>query len=198
MSDWFIIQCNPQGEKKAVGELRRAGFRVYMPRTSKEVIHKRTKQPMMKRGPVLKGYLFLRFPAHLYDRRGIPPFAIARACQGVRDFLKAANANNEWEPFAVPDTEVIAFMRRERVREFGPAAPARPEQRRKRLEEKFHPGAQVRIAIGPFENFIATVEKLTSGGTVEAEVMLFGRVNKVSFADPEQSLRTVDSAREAA
>lgn len=193
---WYVLQVNPNCEKKATAELRRAGFRVYLPRSAKEVTHKRTKERSVKRRPLMCGYVFLRFPDHVYDRRGVPPFALVRACQGVRDFLKAINERNEWEPFAIPSKLVAALMRRERGREFGRPALDRPEARRARLREKYPKGRQMVVADGPFEAFLATVERLTDAGAVEAEVTIFGRPTKVTFDNPEQTLRAVE--REAA
>ena len=100
---WFIVETNPSSEKKAAAELRRAGIRAYLPRQAKEVRHKRTNQPLIKRRPLYTGYLFIRFPDHMIDRRGVPPFDTARKCQGVRQFLRFMNERDEWEPFPVSE-----------------------------------------------------------------------------------------------
>ncbi len=194
-NNWYIVACAPNCEKKAAGEIRRAGFRAYLPRSAKEVRHNRTKVPSIKRRPLLCGYLFVRFPEHSYDRRGVPPFGVARACQGVKDFLKAMNDRNEWEPFAIPSRVVAALMRRERGREFGRPAVDRPEERRsreqQRLKRRFVVGERFEVREGPFEGFLATIAKLNENGAVETEVVLFGRSNRVTFKEPEQSLRAV-------
>ena len=58
---WHIIETNPQCERKAAAELRRAGLRVYMPKRQIESRHARTKAPEVKRKPVMIGYLFTRW-----------------------------------------------------------------------------------------------------------------------------------------
>jgi hypothetical protein len=47
--NWYIVQCNPNCERKAVAEIRRAGFRAHMPRLARVRRHHRTKQPITGR-----------------------------------------------------------------------------------------------------------------------------------------------------
>lgn len=197
-SDWYVIATNPNCEKKAVGELRRVGIRVYLPQHATERQHRRTKATIIKRRPLMVGYVFIRFPGDMLDRRGVPPFAVARSCQGVKEFLRAINEANEWEPFAIPEEYVAKIMRRQRGREFGRPAVDRPEQRRARLRDKFKPGRSMHVVEGPFSSFNATIQQLLDNGSVLGEVSIFGRPVKVTFEKPEQSLRAVDETREAA
>ena len=96
---WFVIQTNPQCEKKATDELRRAGLRVYLPKRSFEAKDKGNhSQPVVRTRPLLIGYLFVRFPDHLTDQWHTPMFGVVRGCQGVKGYLKAMNDANEWEP----------------------------------------------------------------------------------------------------
>jgi len=79
---WFIIQTNPQCETKAVEEIRRAGFRAYLPKAARDVRHHRTKELILKRRPALVGYVFMRFPD------GRPNWYALRQCQGVKAKFK--------------------------------------------------------------------------------------------------------------
>lgn len=198
MTYWYVVATNPNCEKKAVNELRRAGLRVYLPQKATERVHRRTKAVLVKHRPLMVGYLFVRFPDALLDRRGVPPFGIARACQGVKEFLRAINDQDEWEPFAIPEQYVAAIMRRQRGREFGKPAPDRPEERRARLAEKFKPGREMRVSEGPFASFNATIQQLLDNGSVLSEVNIFGRPIRVTFEKPEQSLRALDETLRAA
>lgn len=191
-NNWFVVQTNPQCEKKADGELRRAGLRVYLPKRSYEVKDRqRHSEPALRWRPLLIGYLFVRFPDVLLDRHGNPPFGIVRACQGVKGFVKVANELGEWEPIGVPDQAVADFMRRQRRREFGRPAVVNPKKRLADLRKTFRRGSTVRVTDGPFATFLGSLERLNADMTVELELSIFGRPTKmrlsVSDVEPESS-----------
>lgn len=197
---WFIIQTNPQSERKAAGELRRAGLRVYMPKKQIEAKHARTKATEIKRRPVLVGYLFVRFPPERMDRRGVPHFATVRACQGVRDFVRVINARDEWEPWPIPERVVAAIMQRARRHEFDDKQLQewwRAEQKA-RFAQLVTPGARVLVKEGPFAAFEAIVEGLTSSNAVRTRVQIFGRDTPVTFEDPENQLEPIAKSARAA
>lgn len=198
---WYVIQTTPQGERKADGELRRAGLRVYLPKRSYEVRdrHKRA-QAKIRWKPLLIGYLFVRFPDVLRDHNGQPPFGIVRACQGVKGFVKVANAFGEWEPIVVPDENIVDFMRRQRRREFGRPAVVDTKKRLLDMRKTFRAGATLRVTDGPFAQFLATLEKLNDDMTVNVELSVFGRPTKcrLSVADVEPESRGLAQRREAA
>jgi transcription termination/antitermination protein NusG len=206
MTHWYVVATNPNCEKKAVNELRRAGLRVYLPQKTTERVHRRTKAVLVKHRPLMVGYLFVRFPGEMLDRRGVPPFGIARACQGVKEFLRAINEQDEWEPFPIPEKMVAMIMRRQRGREFGNPIPPKPvipieqesvAQRRARLAA-YKAGREMKVAEGPFSGFDAIIQQLLDNGSVIAEISIFGRPNRVTFDNPEHYLRALDAPREAA
>ena len=179
---WFVIQTNPRSERKAAAELRRAGLRVYIPTRSEQVTNRRkAHRPEMRFKPLLIGYIFVRFPAAMYDRWGTPPFDLARRCQGVRGFVRVADERNEWMPFSVPDKDVRAFIRRQRQREFGRSAVETREEWLARMQVDFPAGSQVWIIDGPFMSFLASLERLTVDGRVEAEANIFGRATRITL-----------------
>jgi transcription antitermination factor NusG len=196
---WFVIQTNPQCEKKADGELRRAGLRVYLPKRSYEVKDRRNhKETTVRWRPLLIGYLFVRFPDHLIDRWGNPPFGMIRDCQGVKGFVKVANEVGEWEPFAVPDKAVAEFMRRQRNREFGRPAVINRKKRLATMREQFRPGARHRVTDGPFASFLATLERLNDNMTLDVEVNILGRAARVRLDIEDIDPKALDESREAA
>ena len=179
---WYVIQTNPQCEKKADGELRRAGLRVYLPKRSYEVKDRRNhSEPSLRWRPLLIGYLFVRFPYHLLDRWGNPPFGMVRSCQGVKSFVRVANGMGEWEPMSIPDTAVADFMRRQRKREFGRPAVVNPKKRLAEMRKNFQKGNSHRVTDGPFAGFLATLDRLNDNLTLEAEVVIFGRPCKIKL-----------------
>lgn len=188
--NWFVIQTNPQSERKAAAELRRAGIRVYMPKKRIETKHARTKAPEIKRRPVLIGYLFVRFPKERADSRGTPFFATARACQGVKDFVRAINERDEWEPWPLPNGVVMAMMRRERNHEYDDEQLQAwwKAERKARFAALVAPGAHVLVKVGPFAAFEAIVEGLNSNNSVRALIDVLGRATAVTFEDPERQL----------
>lgn len=188
---WFVVRTNPNCERKAAGELRRASLHVYVPKQSFEVLHRRSKKVEVKTRPLLVGYLFVRFPDQMRDHRGVPHFAIARACQGVKGLLTAMNEVGEWAPFPIPEKSVAEFMRRQRLREFGRPAVDTTDRKWTRLKATFTKGRQMRIADGPFASFMATIENLMGNGSVTAMVTIFGQETRVGFSDPERELAAV-------
>jgi transcription antitermination factor NusG len=201
MDGWFVIQTNPQSERKASDELRRAGLRVYLPKRSYEVRDRfNHSNPVVRWKPLLIGYLFIRFPGHLIDRWGMPQFGVVRGCQGVKGYLKTMNEQDEWEPFCVPDQAVAAFMRRQRQREFGRPNVPDPKKRLADMRKRFHKGRSVRVTDGPFATFLATLEKFNSDYTIDVSLDIFGRPTKVRLdvVDVEPVSETLDAIRDAA
>jgi len=186
--DWYVLRTHAQAERRAAAELRRAGLRVYLPRRSFETRNRRTRAVTVKSLPLLIGYLFARFPEEMLDGRGVPPFALARACPSVGGILSALDARGERAPFPVPDSVIAEFMRRQRAREFGRPAVDDPHRRAGRLTARFPVGRVTRVAAGPLEALLATIEGLRDDGSVDATVTLLGRATRVNFEFPEQAL----------
>lgn len=179
---WFVIQTNPQSEKKADGELRRAGLRVYLPKRSYEVRDRKAADgKKVKFRPLLIGYLFIRFPDEMHDDWGRPQFGVVRACQGVKAFVRVADSRGEWKPITIPDKDVTDFMRRQRKREFGRPTVINKARRLAEMRESFRPGYRVRVVNGPFASFLATLERLNENMSLDAEVMIFGRPTRVNI-----------------
>lgn len=187
---WFIIQTNPNCEEKATRELRRNGFRVYIPKRSYTRQHKRTGKEQIISRPLLTGYVLMRFPPEMVSG-GVPQFGVARQCQGVKNFVRAMTATGEWEPFPIPAEKVATLMRRQRGKEFGRPVVESKAQRRQRLRDKYKRGETMRVAEGPFTSFLATISQLRKDGVVEATITIFGRETKLLFDDPERDLRKV-------
>lgn len=187
--DWYCIITNPQCERKAAGELRRAGLRVYLPKRTYEHVHKRTGAKVTKYRPLWTGYLLIRFP-----QAGDPPFAIARSCQGVKDFLKWTTTEGDWEPVPIPEKIILAYMRRQRGRDYDGALAARSARELRRAQ--FKPGSQVRLNDGPFAGFLAKIDRI-KGDTAWVVTELFGRETPLavdSFVDQMEPIDTQKAA----
>lgn len=199
MTNWYIVHCNPQNERKAVEEIRRAGFRAYMPRLTRVRKHHRTGDLLVKRSPLLVGYVFMRFPD------GAPNWYALRQCQGVKGVLYV-----DGRPYELERSQVAVIMRAQRAmtHEDGETRSIRREMRRgktkdvktasrKVARERFYAGMHVTAPMTSVERVLARVIAVTKKGTVKAIVLSEGRELPVEFTDLE-SLVPIDQPREAA
>lgn len=190
---WYIVQCNPNCERKAVAEIRRAGFRAHMPRLATVRRHHRTKEPIIKRRPLMTGYIFIRFPA------GENWYAL-RQCQGVKGVLYI-----DGHPFQMPRESVATIMRAQRsmTHEDGQTRGIRREMRKGRADvrqaqrkaslSRFRVGMDVLSPMTGAERVIARILSITKKGTIRADMdgML------VEFSDID-NLEVIDDTAEAA
>lgn len=183
MEHWYIIQCNPNCERKAVGEIRRAGFRAHMPRLAKMRRHHRTKQPIIKRRPLMTGYVFVRFP-------GPENWYALRQCQGVKGVLYV-----DGHPFKLPREHVASIMRAQRSMRYEDGETratrrklqsgyrdVRAAVRASKLDQ-FREGRRFTARMTAGERILARVLAVTKKGTVKAVVEMVGRETPVEFTD---------------
>lgn len=178
--NWYVVQTNPQAEKKAIEEIRRAGFRAYLPKAGRVIRHHRTKQVSIKRSPALVGYVFMRFPD------GKPNWYALRQCQGVKGVLYS-----DGKPYELARELVARVMRAQRALDYDikEARQYRMDKRRgvrqsldkALVRQKFRPGTKVRSSSGPFQSLIAEVQSVTSKGTVKALAHIFGTEMAVEY-----------------
>lgn len=180
---WYIVHVNPQCEAKAAAEIRRAGFRAYLPQSVRSTIHHRTKRLILKRRPALVGYIFMRFPT------GRPNWYALRQCQGVKGVLYA-----DGKPYALAQQAVAAIMRAQRSATYDTATARsyrlakrqgeRESLARSAVKSRFQRGMHVTHAAGhPLANIIARIERITKRGTIEAVASLMGRETPMEFTD---------------
>lgn len=193
---WYIVQCNPNCERKAVAEIRRAGFRAHMPRLSKVRRHHRTKEPIMKRSALMTGYIFMRFP-------GPENWYALRQCHGVKGVLYI-----DGRPYRMPHETVATIMRAQRSmrHEDKETRAVRREMRngkdtkaasRKASRDRFTAGMHITAPMTAAERVLARIISVTKKGTVKAVVISEGREMPVEFTDMEK-LEPVDAPAKAA
>jgi transcription antitermination factor NusG len=192
---WYIVQCNPQNEKKAAEEIRRAGFRAYLPKAGRVIRHHRTKLVSIKRSPALVGYLFMRFPD------GQPNWYALRQCQGVKGVLYC-----DGKPYQLARELVAGIMRAQRSLDYDIKEARRYRMDKRRgerapldtsiLRQRFSVGVKVRSSSGPFTSIIAEVQRVTERGTVQAIANILGKDVPVEYALTEgvDTLELVDAA----
>lgn len=207
---WYVIITNPNCELKATSELRRAGLRVYLPKRTFE--HVRRGAKIVKSRPAWTGYLLVRFPENLQEQyttfvrdeeadevkqvfRWRPKFAVARACQGVKDFLPWMTDAGFKEPAPFSEAVVLAYMRRQRNRDYDGAMQARKEREGKRAN--FRVGMDVQVTAGPFASFMARIEK-TQADTAWIVLNIFGRETPMRMENYTEALEPLAKSPKAA
>lgn len=177
---WYVVRANVKCEAKAAENIRAAGFDVYLPMQRYEVKHRRTNTYSVKERPLMMRYLFVGLnPDALH-------FGFVRSCEGVERFLEV-----EGKPMRVRPKDVDAILDAEIDMRFDDTRAARIHRKeeartiKETVRMKFKAGTMVDIVDGPFAEFSAIVEQVTSSGSVEALVEVFGRLSTVSF-DPKQ------------
>jgi transcription antitermination factor NusG len=194
---WYIVQVNPNCERKAVSEIRRAGFRAHMPRLARVRRHHRTGEPIIKRRPLLVGYVFMRFP-------GVVNWYALRQCQGVKGVLYL-----DGKAYQMSRETVATIMRSQRAMEYedGATRGVRRELRKGRADVRdaqrkaklggMQPGRHITAPMSGAERVLARILSVTKKGTIKAVMLSEGREMDVEFTDVD-NLELVDSDRVAA
>ncbi|ANK80003.1 MAG: transcriptional antiterminator [Rhizobiales bacterium NRL2] len=156
-SRWFLAQLKPNGHKLAERNLDRQGFRYFLP-MQEETRRQRGKFLTLLR-PLFPGYIFIAFdPDHGLWRKVNSTTGVARLVSFGRS------------PAPVPSELVDGLMARcDREGKFQPPS-------------TLAPGDAVRIARGPFTDFVATVEKLAPDNRVFVLLDLMGRKTRMTVA----------------
>lgn len=177
---WYVVRANVKCEMKAAENIEQAGFDVYLPKQRYEIKHRRTNTYSVKERPLMMRYLFVGM-AHDAQH-----FGFVRNCEGVERFLEV-----EGRPIRVLHKHVDAILNAEIDQRFDDTRAARIHRKeeartvKETVRMKFQPGTMVDIVEGPFAEFTAVVEQVTSSGSIEALVEVFGRLSTVSF-NPQQ------------
>ncbi|UXN73390.1 hypothetical protein N8D56_21325 [Devosia sp. A8/3-2] len=184
---WFIVQTNPNCERKAVAEIRRAGFQAHMPRSARVRHHHRTGEPIIKRRPLLVGYVFMRFP-------GPANWYALRQCQGVKGVLYL-----DGKAYQMSRETVATIMRAQRAMEYedGPTRGVRQEMRKGRADVQdaqrkaklggMQPGRHITAPMSGAERVLARILSVTKKGTVKAMMLSEGREMPVEFTDVDNT-----------
>jgi transcription antitermination factor NusG len=156
-SGWIVACTHPQAERWADANLRRNGYRTYLPlvtvRRRDPVLHTLTR--IIQR-PLFAGYIFVH-----YDSRD--PRRPIRETPGVRDLIRCGN-QIKW----ASDASVEAVRSAEAV-----AAVQLP------LTVQWAPGTPVAVANGMFNNVPAVVLSVGRDMALVA-LMMFGHLREVA------------------
>jgi hypothetical protein len=160
MASWVAIVTKPSSEEVAECDLRRVGYRVYLPRYRKLLSpHGRDRKPQTAMRPLFTGYLFAE------DWRGWPRETV----HGVEGLLRRAGSQRN-ALFSDADVALI----RDRERSFDEVRYAAGEGGAL-IRDDVQVGDSVGVDVGsvPMQ---AVLRELSTDGRALVEVMIFGRV----------------------
>ena len=146
---WFLVHTLPRKEQQAHMHLGMQGFRSYLPQYRRTIRHAR--QLRTVRAPLFPSYLFV-----ILDL-GRDRWLSVRSTIGVAQLVGSSD-----RPLAVPHgiiESLIAHANDANLALFG---------------DCLQKGQKVRIAIGPFAEFIGTLDRLDDSGRVRVLLEMMG------------------------
>lgn len=155
---WFAVQTRPHQEARAVENLQRQGFDVYLPKIT---MRKRRRDKWVSVGEALfPGYLFIHADPASNN------LGVIRSTLGVRGLVVFGHYLKP-----VPD-EVVNFLRAREDPELGSL---------KADEVSYQPGDLVEVLDGPFAGLTAVYQMDKPGERALLLVRLLGQNNQISF-----------------
>jgi transcription elongation factor/antiterminator RfaH len=153
---WFLAHTLPKSEWKAELHLGAQGFRTFQPQIRKTIRHAR--QLKTVRAPLFPRYLFVILDLER-DR-----WLSVRSTVGVSSLF----SNRDGRPVPVPVGIVESLI-------------ARSEGTLTQLDSNLIKGQQVRIVLGPFADFVGTLDRLSPAGRVQVLLQMMGTVVPVAL-----------------
>jgi transcriptional antiterminator RfaH len=152
MISWYAVRTKPLAEARALENLRRQGYRAYLPRARVELRHARRRRIVLR--PLFPRYLFAGL-----DRSSMPWRPILSTF-GVSDLVRVGG-----EPARVPPEIVAALEGREAAGAFD----------RVGRSGSLRLGDLVRVTSGVFEEMIGRLVELREGDRVVVLLDFLGR-----------------------
>lgn len=153
---WYVVHTKPRAEIQAVAHLGRQGYTVFCPRCRRTVRHARKTKLVL--APLFPNYLFLRLNV-VCDQW--------RAVNGTRGVARLIMQGDTAQPMPYGIVEALqARMGADGAMDWTPT---------------FKIGQVVRIADGPFAEFLGPLEYLDAIGRVRVLLDLLGRSVSVAL-----------------
>jgi transcription antitermination factor NusG len=180
---WFVVATNSQAEEKAAKSLRGVGYRVYIPKMRKTIIHHRTKKLLDRRFKLFNRYIFMSVdPANL-------PKVSPKDCDGVYEIL---GVKLDGRPCEIPRETIRRIMLAQWHGEFDDITED-AKTRKEMSKKRFGVGSEFRVrSNNPFTGFYGTVVKIKGRGVIKAMLEVFGKTVPIEF-EPED-IEPIDKA----
>lgn len=155
---WYAVHTRPHEEQKALVNLRRQGYEVYLPLIAKKVRHARRTQHVFR--PFFPRYLFVSLDLQSQGCRSI------RSTLGVSDLVCFGEGPTPLPPGVVESLKAqqdadgcISFT----------------------LQNTLKPGDRVVVLDGPFSHLVGICERMTDNERVAILLDLLGRKVRVQL-----------------
>lgn len=152
MTDWFVVYTQPNGEARALANLRRQGFEAYLPRYRRRRSHARRVDTVER--PLFPRYLFVALD--LMRARWRPILSTFGVCDLVR---------HGDTPQKLPEGVIDEIRAGEEAHRFDALDPLAGAET----------GATVRILAGPFADLIGKLQAAADSERVTLLLDLLGR-----------------------
>ena len=163
--EWHLLLCKPNQSRIAFQNLQRMGFDLFMPRHAVERPWRGTVKSELR--PVFGGYMFIS------ARPDCLGWHKVRNTPGVSSLIGFGSDG----PAVVPSDVVAGLMGR-----------CDHEGLLQPYNEKFAVGDKIKIAQGPFAEFVATVERIGADQRLYILLDFLGRPTKIDV-DPARVVR---------
>lgn len=184
---WYVVQTNIKCEERAARSLRSSGFRVYLPKMKKTIIHHRTKKPIDRYFKLFNRYLFVSV-----EPENTNWFSLRR-CDGVETVL---GIDIDGKPCEISREVVRRFMLAQRKGQFNVLS---PHSRKMASLRRFPAGALISLREEhPFGGFYGNVTDVKGKGIIKATMEVFGRLVPVEIRPEDVEAVFVDNHSQAA
>jgi transcriptional antiterminator RfaH len=153
---WYVARTQPRAEGRAIANLEKQNFRTFCPRFRKSRQHARRVENVLV--PLFPSYIFVRLDLSR-DRW--------RSVNGTRGVTRVIMHGEIPQPV----TPGVVESLQSRTRADGTVD----------LTPRLEVGHSVRVAYGPFADFVGTLQQLDSAGRVRVLLSLLGRSVSVAL-----------------
>lgn len=161
---WFILQVISQRERLTAEALIDKGVTAYVPKAVSAPLHARRKA--VRTRPLIPGYVFVELP----DDEALD---LARNFRNVISILC-----KDGNPWRIPAIEIGTMVFMEACHEWDETWTPPPIKGR-RYSYRWKAGERVRVRSGPFEGFLATVQRGQGKDHMQVVLAIFGRQTEV-------------------
>jgi len=152
---WWLAQSKPNAHSIAKANLERQGFEVFLPLQS--ITHRRRQAFVTKTQPLFPGYMFVRYG------ETTDSWSPINSTKGVSRLVSFGQS-----PATVPSGLVAGIQAR------------CGKDNVLSSSTEFHTGESVRVEVGPFADFVATVESTAPDSRVSILLSFLGRETRLT------------------
>lgn len=181
-SQWVILRVTARQERFVAGSLAEHGLLAYAPMHVTEA--RFAKRKAVRTRPLMPSYVFANLP----DDHSLFLALEIRSVHGMM-------CNGEGVPRRVPLSAMGGLLLADACHWFDETWQP-PKIKGRRYSHRWQPGERVRIATGPYQDFIGTVLRAKGRSRMDLMITVFGRDGEVNIE--EKHLRKPDAEEDVA